>query len=170
MVEYGVSFATFEPLDAEALGFLHDSLKRMWRAEEDKREVSEQKLSASSSETSSDEAMISCTFPQSVLQQMRPGGGEVQGSSAATENPANSLRSMLVSFASGHSEDSEDNEDDSSRQTEESQAEETPPQRAWGPGTFGVGPKRKATSTSKTGRAEEVLEEGATAGKMMFSI
>ena len=41
MVEYGVNFATFEALDAKALGFLHDSLKRMWREEEDKREVSE---------------------------------------------------------------------------------------------------------------------------------
>ena len=167
LVEYGISFATFEPLDAEALGFLHDSLKRMWRAEKDKREVSEGKLSASSSETSSDKAMISFTFPQSVLQQMRPGGGEVQGSSAAAENPANSLRSMLVSFASGHSEDGED---DNSRQTEESQVEEAPPQRAWGSSTFGIRRKRKATSASKTSRAEEVLKEGATAGKMMFSI
>ena len=123
--------------------------------------MSEGELSASSSETSSDEAMISCTFPQSVLQQMRPGGGEVQGSSAATENPANSLRSMLVSFASGHSED---HEDDNSRQTEKSQAEGVPPQRAQGPSTFGGGRKRKATSASKTSRAEEVLEEGATAG------
>ena len=104
MVEYGVNFATFEALDAKALGFLHDSLKRMWRAEEDKRELREGELSASSSEKSSDEAMISCTFPQSV----RPGGGEVQGSSAATENPANPPRSMLVGFASAHSEDDED--------------------------------------------------------------
>ena len=32
----------------------------------------------------------------------------MQGSSAATENPANSLRSLLASFASGHSEDDED--------------------------------------------------------------
>ena len=57
MVEYGVNFATFEPLDAEALDLLHDGLKRMWRTEEDG-------LSASSLETSSDEAMIHCTFPQ----------------------------------------------------------------------------------------------------------
>ena len=96
-----------------------------------------------SSETSSDEAMISCTFPQSVLQQMRPGEGEVQGSSAVTENPANSLRSMVVGFASGHSED---DYDDRSRQTEESQAEEAPPQGARGPSAFGGGRKRKATS------------------------
>ena len=34
MVEYGVNFAIYKPLDAEALGFLHDRLKRMWRAEE----------------------------------------------------------------------------------------------------------------------------------------
>ena len=98
MVEYGVNFATFEPLDADTLDLLHDSLKRMCRTEEDE-------LSASSSETSSDEAMIPCTFPQSVLQ---PGGGEVQGSSAATENPANALRSLLASFASGHKDDDED--------------------------------------------------------------
>ena len=108
MVKYGVNFATFESLDAKALGFLHDSLKRMWRAEEDKREVRERELSTRNLETSSDEAMISCTFPQSVLEQMQPGGGEEQGSSEATENPANSLRSMLVGFASGHSEDFED--------------------------------------------------------------
>jgi len=35
MVEYGVNFATFQPLNAEALDLLPDSLKRMWRAEED---------------------------------------------------------------------------------------------------------------------------------------
>ena len=170
MVEYGVNFATFQPLDAEALDLLHDSLRRMWRTEEEERDVSEGELSASSSE-SSDEAMIPCTFPQSVLQQMRPGGGEVQGSSAGTENP---LRSLLASFASGQSDD----EDDNSQQPG-SQAEEAPPQRARGPNAFGGGRKRKATSASgggasasKTsrGRAEEVLEEGATAGKMMFSI
>ena len=140
MVENGFNFATFEPLDAEALHFLHDSLKRMWRAEEDKKEASEGELSTSSSETSSDEAIIPSTFPQSVLQQMRPGGGagggEVQGSSAPTENPANSLRSLITSFASGHSED---DEDDNSRQTEGSQAEEALPQRAQGPSTFGGG-------------------------------
>ena len=173
MVEYGVNFATFEPLDAEALDLLRASLKRMWRTEEEEREASEGELSASSSE-SSDEAMIPCTFPQSVLQQMRPGGGEVQGSSAANENPANSLRSLLASFASGHEDD---HEDDNSRQTEGSEAEEAPPQRARGPRTFGGGQKRKGTpasvggaSASKTSRAEGVLEEGATAGEMMFSI
>ena len=124
-------------------------------------------LSVSSSEKSSDEAMISCTFPKSVLQQMRPGGGEVEGSSAPNENPANSLRSMLVGFASAHSED---DEDDKSRQTEGSQAEEAPPQRARGSSTFGGGRKSKATSASKTSRAKKVLEEGATAGKVMFGI
>ena len=108
MVEYGINFATFKPLDAKALDFLHDSLKRMYRAEVYEREVSEREPSSSSSETSSDKAMIPCTFPHSVLQQMRPGGGEVQGSSSATENPANSLRSRLASFASGYSEDDED--------------------------------------------------------------
>ena len=70
MVEYGFNFATFELLDAEALRFLHDSLKRKWGAEEDKKEVSEWELLTSSSETSGDEATISSTFPQSVLQQM----------------------------------------------------------------------------------------------------
>ena len=99
MVEYGVNFATFQPLDAEALDLLHDSLRGMWRTEEQERDVSEGELSASSSE-SSDEAMIPCTFSQSVLQQMRPGGGEVHGSSAGTENP---LRSLLASFVSGQS-------------------------------------------------------------------
>ena len=34
MVEYGVNFASFESLYAEALEFLHDSLKRIGRAEE----------------------------------------------------------------------------------------------------------------------------------------
>ena len=66
MVEYGVNFATFQPLDDEALDLLHDSLRRMWRTEEEERDVNEGKLSASSSEDS-DEAMIPCTFPQSVL-------------------------------------------------------------------------------------------------------
>ena len=74
VVEYGVNFGTFQPLDAQAL----DSLKRMWRAEEEERDVSEEELCAGSSETSSDEPMIPCTFPQSVLQQMRPGGGKVK--------------------------------------------------------------------------------------------
>ena len=130
MVEYGFNFATFEPLDAEALHFLHDSLKRMWMAEQDKKEVSEGDLS-----TSGDKAIIPSTFPQSVLQQMRSGGGgEVQGSSAPTKNPANSLTSLFTSSASGHSED---DEEDNSRQTEGSQAEEALPQRARGPSTFG---------------------------------
>ena len=160
MVEYGVNFATFQPPDAKALDLLHDSLRRMWRTEEEERDVSEGELSASSSE-SSDEAMIPCTFPQSVLQQMQPGGGEVQGSSAGTENP---LRSLFASFASGQSDD----EDDNSQQPG-SQAEEAPPQRAQLPNAFGGGRKRKVTSASgggasasKTsrGRAEEVLEEG----------
>ena len=141
MVEYGVNFATFqpldaEPLDAETLDLLHDSLRGMWRTEEEERDVSEGELSASSSE-SSDEAMIPCTFSQSVLQQMRPGGGEVHGSSAGTENP---LRSLLASFVSGQSDD----EDDNSQQPG-SQAEEAPPQRARGPNAFGGGRKRKAT-------------------------
>ena len=97
----------------------------------------------------------------------------MQGSSAATENPANSLRSLLASFASGHEDD---DEDVNSRQTERSQAEKAPPQRAKGPRIFGGGQKRNATSASvggvsasKTSRAEGVLEEGATAGEM-FSI
>lgn len=146
MVEYGVNFATFqpldteplddEPLDAETLDLLHDSLRGMWRTEEEERDVREGELSASSSE-SSDEAMIPCTFSQSVLQQMRPRGGEVHGSSAGTENP---LRSLLASFVSGQSDD----EDDNSRQPG-SQAEEAPPQRARGPNAFGGGRKRKAT-------------------------
>ena len=118
MVEYGFNFATFEPFDAKALHFLHDSLKRMWRAQEDKKEASEGELSTSSSEISGHEAIIPSTFPQSVLQHMRSGGGgEVQGSSAPTKNPANSLRSLFTSSPSGHSEDN-------SRQTEGSQAEE----------------------------------------------
>ena len=137
MVEYGFNFATFEPLDAEALHFLHDSLKKMWRAQEGKKEVSEGELLTSSSETSGDKAIIPSTFPQSVLQQMRSGGGgEVQGSSAPTKNPTNSLRSLFTSSASGHSED---DEEDNSRQTEGSQAEEALPQRAQGPSTFGGG-------------------------------
>ena len=137
MVEYGFNFATFEPLDAEALHFLHDSLKRMCRAQEDKKEVSEGELSTSSSETSGHEAIILSTYPQSVLQQMQSGGGgEVQGSSAPTKNPANSLRSLFTSSASSHSED---DEEDNSRQTKESQAEEALPQRAQGPSTFGGG-------------------------------
>ena len=70
MVEYGVHFATFQPLIVEALDLLHDSLKRMWRAEEDEREVNEGEVSTSSSEASNVEAMLPCTFPQSVLQQM----------------------------------------------------------------------------------------------------
>ena len=152
MVEYGVNFATFQPLDAEALDLLHDSLRRMWRTEEEERDVSEGELSASSSE-GSDEATIPCTFPRSVLQQMRPGGREMQGSSAGTENP---LRSLLASFASGQSND----EDDNSQQPG-SQAEEAPPQRARGPNAFGGGRKRKATSASRG---------GAAAGKMIFSI
>ena len=96
--------------------------------------------------------------------------------SAATENPANSLSSVLASFASGHSEDYEDG--NSRLTTEGGQAEEAPPQRAWGPNALVDGVlKQKATlasvggvSASKTGKSEEVPEEGATAGKMMFSI
>ena len=57
MVKYGVNFATFQPLDAEALDLLHDSLRGMWKTEEEERGVSEGELSASSSE-SSDEAML----------------------------------------------------------------------------------------------------------------
>ena len=59
--------------------------------------MSVQELSASSSETSSDETMIPTTFPHSVQQQMPPGKGEMQGS-AATENPSNLLSSLLASF------------------------------------------------------------------------
>ena len=33
IVEYGVNFVTFQPLDAEALDLLHDSLRGMWRTE-----------------------------------------------------------------------------------------------------------------------------------------
>ena len=99
----------------------------------------------------------------------------MQGS-AATENPTNSLSSLLGSFSSGHSEDYED--DNSWLPTEGSQAEGAPPQRARAPNAFVDGVrKQKATlasvggaSASKTGRSEEVREEGATAGKMMFSI
>ena len=98
MVQYGVNFGTSQPLNAQALDLLHDSLKRMWRAEEEEeRDVSDQELSATSYETSSDEAMIPTTFPHSVQQQTPPREGEVQGS-AATENPSNSLSSLLVSF------------------------------------------------------------------------
>ena len=80
----------------------------------------------------------------------------MQGS-VATENPTNSLSSLLASFASGHSEDYED---DNSRLPTEGQKQ-----------------KQKATlasvggaSASKTGKSEEVPKEGATAGRMMFSI
>ena len=90
MIQHGVYFGTSQPLNAQALDLLHDSLKRMWRAEEEERDVSERELSATSYETSSDEAMIPTTFPHSVQQQMPPREGEVQGS-AATENPSNSL-------------------------------------------------------------------------------
>ena len=62
MEEYGFNFATLEPLDAEALHFLHDSLKRMWRAQEDKKEVSEGELSTSSMETSGHDAIIPSTY------------------------------------------------------------------------------------------------------------
>ena len=34
IVDYDVNFATFQPLNAEALDLLYASLKRMWRAEE----------------------------------------------------------------------------------------------------------------------------------------
>ncbi|XP_074630741.1 uncharacterized protein LOC141889379 [Acropora palmata] len=89
--------------------------------------------------------------------------------SAATENPENSLSSVLASFASGHSEDDED--DNSRLTTEGSQSEEAPPQSAWGPNALVDGVlKQKATlasvggvSASKTGKSEEVPEEGATA-------
>lgn len=53
MVAYRVHFATFQ---AQALDLLHNTLKRMWRAEEDKRDESEGELSASSLKISSDEA------------------------------------------------------------------------------------------------------------------
>lgn len=73
----------------------------------------------------------------------------MQGS-VATENPTNSLSSLLASFASGHSEDYED---DNSRLPTEGQKQ-----------------KQKATlasvggaSASKTGKSEEVPKEGATA-------
>ena len=52
--------------------------------------------------------------------------------------------------------------------TDGSQEEEAPPQRARGPNAFGGGRKQKATmvsvggqSAAKTGRSEEVPEEGA---------
>ena len=98
----------------------------------------------------------------------------MQGSSGG-ENPSNSLSSLLASFASGHGD--EDNGDDNSQlPTEGNQAEEAPPQRARGPNTFGGGRKRKTTSASAGGQSasktprSEVPEEGATAGKMIFSI
>ena len=75
--------------------------------------MSEGELSARS-----DEAMIPCTFSQSVLQQMRNGGGEVHGSSAGTENP---LRSLLASFVSGQSDDEDDNSQQPGSQAEEAQ-------------------------------------------------
>ena len=100
----GSTSQRFSHLMPRPLSFLHDSLRGMWRTEEEERDVSEGELSASSSE-SSDKAMIPCTFSQSVLQQMRPGGGEVHGSSAGTEN---ALRSLLASFVSGQSKSTKD--------------------------------------------------------------
>ena len=130
MVEYGVNFGTSQPLNAQALDLLHNSLTRMQKAEKEESNVSEWELSASSSETSKDEAMIPTTFPHSVQHQMPPAEGVVLGS-AATENPCNSLTSLLASFASGHS-DEEDKDDNSRLPTEGSQEEEAPPQRVWG--------------------------------------
>ena len=125
-----MNFGTSQPLNVQALDLLHNSLSRMWKAEEEESDLSERELSASSSATSKDEAMIPTTFPHSVQHQMPPGEGVVLGS-AATENPFNSLSSLLASFASGHC-DEEDKDDNSRLPTEGSQEEEGPPQRARG--------------------------------------
>jgi len=159
MVEFGVNFSTFQPLDVEALEALSASLTKGWREEENEE-----------SSESYEEHLIACGFSQSVMQQIGKTGesaetGDVSAETQGAEGSDNAtLSTMLAHFAQLNTSDSES-------ELEGSQAEEVVAPRASRARAPSAGRKRRSKSASvggekgsKAPRREQTGTEQSGAG------
>ena len=150
MVEFGVNFATFQALDADALDALSDSLSKGWRADDSA-------ASDSSDSEASMEPLITCRFAEPILRQMgKATEGAIGDSSAeiqAEEDESVVLATLLSHFNL--------NAVNSSGSDCDEQAEEVRTRLHTGPrATQSASRKRKGKSKSSSGGAAKVPRTG----------
>jgi len=140
MVKYGINFATFEALFSDTLHALHASLRQGWRHGED-QESDESDVSV--------EPLISCSFPQTVMQEIGKAASQSTEAQACADKAGDSraLSTLLARFSmkQADSSDSESDED------EQSQAQEVATPRGRGPGAANTVKRRKRKSTNSAG-------------------
>ena len=156
MVEFGVNFATFQPLSSDALDTLSDSITKGWKQSETGGDSSDD--SDSSAEI---EPLISCSFPQGVLReigkaasQSAEAGDHGASESETGEDSAAALSTLLAHFSSGQAEESSSSSSESEGDDGSSQAQEARRAVGRGPGIGNAASKRKRKSSSAAGSAK----------------
>lgn len=150
MVEYGVNFATFEPLSSAALDALSNSITKGWQ------EQPGEEGDSSGSESSETEPLIACSFTDSVLREIGKSAasqstteaGESSSGQALSAEKSTALCTLLAQISSSQADDGSSS-DSGDERVGSSQAA-SPSRRA---GTEGAGSrrrKRKSASSAST--------------------
>ena len=142
MVEFGVSFATFNALDAETLDALSASLTSGWKTAEGDEGT------ASDENEESSEPLVECDFTQAILHQIgKSSQSEVREGEGDSDCP-DALTTLLAQFNM------------QSNSTSEEEAEEGGTKAA-SKTSSRVGRKRKATLNSSSGRTKQARNSQA---------
>ena len=145
MVEYGINFATFEALSSDTLDALHASLRQGWGQGGEDQESDESDVSV--------EPLISCSFPQTVMQEIGKAASQsTEAQACADEAEDTRALSTLLARFSMKQADSSDSESDGD---EQSQVQEVTTPRGRGPSATNAVKRRKRKSmNSASGRAK----------------
>lgn len=163
MVEYGVNFATFEPLSSAALDALSNSITKGWQEQPGEEDDS------SGSESSETEPLIAYSFTESVLReigkrstarQCTTEAGESSSDQALSAEESAALCTLLAQISRSQADDSlsSDSEDERVGSSQAQEARQWAASSSRRAGTEGAGSrrrKRKSASSALTSAASK---------------